>query len=213
MWINSTGSVVSVPEQCSPLDVQAASEATNRRLGTEIRRIRLERGLTLGDIAADTGLSTSMLSMLERGKTGVSVGSLVAVASALGVAIGDLFQPSASPEMSLVRHDEQQELTIGPGVTRRVIQRSRTHGIEVAALILAPGAHTGSELVRHDGQEIIVVRTGSLTVQIGGTRSELHAGDSLRLDADLPHRFANDADAAADVLLVVWMSAPTTYGH
>jgi DNA-binding Xre family transcriptional regulator len=97
------GGIVSVPDDDSPLDIQAASDLTNRRLGAEIRRIRMQRNMTLTDIATETGLSASMLSMVERGKTGVSVGSLVAVASALGVAVSDLFQPSTTPELSLVR--------------------------------------------------------------------------------------------------------------
>lgn len=205
--------MVRVPDEGSFLDVHTASEVTNRRLGAEIRRIRMDRGLTLVDIAADTGLSASMLSMLERGKTGVSIGSLVAVASALGVAVGDLFQPSKAPELFLVRFAEQQEITIGPGVTRRLIQRSRTHGLEVASLRLAPGAHTGTDLVRHDGQEIVVVQSGTLTVQIGSTRNELGAGDSIRLDADRPHRFANDGDEVSEALLVVRVSTSAQRGH
>lgn len=203
---------VSVPEESSSLDIEAVSEVTNRRLGAEIRRLRLNQGMTLLDIATETGLSASMLSMLERGKTGVSVGSLVAVASALGVTVGDLFQPSASPELSLVRFEQQQELAIGPGVTRRVVQRSRAHGLEVATLLLAPGADTGPELVSHEGQEIVVLRAGRLAVQIGGTRTELCSGDSIRLDAASPHRFANTGSKVADVLVVA-MFAPTKYGH
>lgn len=201
-----------IPGAGSSLDIQAASEVTNRRLGAEIRRIRMQKGMTLGDIAAETGLSTSMLSMLERGKTGMSVGSLVAVASSLGVTVGDLFQPTDSPDLSLVRYHEQPALIVGPGVTRRIVQRSRTHGLEVASLLLAPGAHTGDELVRHEGQEIVVLNTGTLTVQISGTRTELNAGDSLRLDADCPHRFANNGMTDADVLLIR-MSTLTRYGH
>jgi len=193
------------------LGVQAASELMNRELGTRIRRIRTERGLTLGDVAQSTGLSASMLSMLERGKTGVSVGSLVAVASALGVAIGDLFQPTRSPELSLVRFDQQQELSIGPGISRRVIQRSRTHGLEVAMLTLAPGTHTGTELVRHEGQEIVVVQEGTLTVEIADSSNELEVGDSLRLNAEVPHRFVNRGSRRSRVLLVAQaMSQPRT---
>lgn len=202
-----------MPDESPPLDIQTASEMTNRRLGAEIRRIRIEKELTLGDIAAATGLSASMLSMLERGKTGVSVGSLVAVASSLGVAVSDLFHPGRTPELSLVRFEDQQELTVGPGVTRRVIQRSRAHGLEVASLHLAPGTDTGADLVRHAGQEIVVVRTGRLTVHSGTSRNELHAGDSIRLDAECPHRFANNGNEVTEVLLVVRVSVPNKYGH
>ncbi|AQA03738.1 hypothetical protein BVC93_16360 [Mycobacterium sp. MS1601] len=196
-----------------PGSPQSISEIATRRLGSEIRRNRIEKGLTLVDIAASTGLSVSMLSMLERGKTGVSVGSLVAVASALGVAVGDLFHPASTPDSSLVRLDEQPRLAIGPGVTRRIIQRSREHGLEVAALQLEPGAHTGDEFVRHEGQEVVTVQTGELTVHINDDTFELGEGDSIRLDAESPHRFANNSAAMSHVLLVVRLPAHQQYGH
>lgn len=192
---------------------ETASELATRRLGAEIRRVRAERGLTLVDIANTTGLSVSMLSMLERGKTGVSVGSLVAIASAMGVAVGELFQSPPAPPLSLVRHDEQQELTIGRGVIRRLIQRSTEHGLEVASLHLDPGAHTGSEMVRHEGQEVVVLQSGTLTVHINDTVTVLDAGDSIRFDASAPHRFANTGTTAARSLLVVRIPLPHHYGH
>ncbi|MGU3501678.1 cupin domain-containing protein [Mycobacterium sp. C31M] len=197
----------------TPADPQAVSDIATRRLGSEIRRTRVEKGLTLVDIAAATGLSVSMLSMLERGKTGVSVGSLVAVASALGVAVGDLFHPASTPDSSLVRADQQTELSIGPGVTRRILQRSREHGIEVAALHLEPGAHTGAEFVRHEGQEIVIVQSGAVTVQINDDTYHLADGDSIRLDAEAPHRFANDGAEQTHLYLVVRLPIHGQYGH
>lgn len=200
-------------EDSTPSGGPSVSEMATRRLGSEIRRTRVEKGLTLVDIAAQTGLSVSMLSMLERGKTGVSVGSLVAVASALGVAVGDLFHATSTPDSSLVRLAEQPQLGIGPGVTRRIIQRSREYGLEVAALQLQPGAHTGEEFVRHEGQEVVVVQSGSLTVYINDDTFELSEGDSIRLDAESPHRFANVGTTESHVLLVVRLPAHSQYGH
>ncbi|CAN5464303.1 XRE family transcriptional regulator [soil metagenome] len=200
-------------EDSAPAAAQSISEMATRRLGSEIRRTRIERGLTLVDISAATGLSVSMLSMLERGKTGASVGSLVAVASALGVAVGDLFHPASTPDSLLVRRDAQPELVISPGVTRRIIQRSREYGLEVTALQLDPGTHTGDEFVRHEGQEIVVVQAGALTVQINDDSFELTEGDSIRLDADSPHRFANEGAAVSHVLLVVRLPTHSQHGH
>ncbi len=197
----------------APAEAQSVSETATRRLGSEIRRTRIDKGLTLVDIAAATGLSVSMLSMLERGKTGVSVGSLVAVASALSVAVGDLFQTASTPDTSLVRRDEQPELAIGPGVTRRIIQRSREHGLEVAALQLEPGAHTGTEFVRHEGREIVVVQAGTVTVYIDDDTFQLAEGDSIRLDAESPHRFANNGAVVSRVLLIVQLPFRSLYSH
>lgn len=194
-------------------DEQSVSELATRRLGLQVRRVRVEKGLTLVDIAAATGLSVSMLSMLERGKTGVSVGSLVAVASALGVAVGELFHPGVATDSAVVRRADQPELGVGPGVTRRLIHRSREFGIEIARLVLDPGAHTGAELVRHDGREVVVVQSGSLTVQIAQDTFELAEGDAIHLDADRPHRFVNGGDVISEATLVVRLTTAGRYGH
>ncbi|MCW2756672.1 MAG: puuR 2, partial [Nocardioidaceae bacterium] len=63
-----------------------------RLVGTKVRARRRLQGLTLKDISARTGLSSSMLSMLERGVANASVGTLVSVASALGVHMAELFE-------------------------------------------------------------------------------------------------------------------------
>ncbi|MFE7420260.1 helix-turn-helix domain-containing protein [Rhodococcus sp. NPDC057529] len=195
----------------APSDTSVADIA-NRRLGAEVRRIRNERGLTQVDVANATGLSVPMLSMLERGKTGLSVGSLVAVASALEVPVGDLFQAS-DPESALVRFNEQSELEPSPGVKRRVMQRSREYGLEVATLLLEPGANTGAEFVRHAGQEVLVVHRGSLTVLLEESTFVLEQGDSIRFSAERPHRFVNEGEDTAEVLVVVRLPTAANYGH
>ncbi|GAA1672196.1 transcriptional regulator [Mycolicibacterium murale] len=192
---------------------QSVSVHAIASLGARIRRARLDSGLTLVDVSAATGLSVSMLSMLERGKSGVSIGSLVAVASALGVAVGDLFGPASGSDSSLNRLSDQQQLTLASGVTRRIVHRSREHGLEVVALTLEPGARTGDELVRHQGYEVVVVQEGALTVQIDDAVFELAAGDSIGLDADHPHRFANNGSERSHSTLVVRLPVLGEYGH
>jgi transcriptional regulator with XRE-family HTH domain len=57
-----------------------------------LRPLRLERGLTLADLAALTGLSQGMLSMLETDKRQASLGSVELIANALGVPADSLLQ-------------------------------------------------------------------------------------------------------------------------
>lgn len=123
--------------------------------------------------------------------------------------LGDLFHADRAPDTTVVRRADQVELDIGPGVTRRQLHRSREHGIEVAELRLEPGAHTGAEL----GQEIVIAQEGVLTVQIETDTVELAEGDSLRLDAQCPHRLANNGATASRSLLVVSLPASGQYGH
>ena len=72
---------------------------------------------------------------------------------------------------------------------------------------LEPGAATGGagDPPMHEpgARETAVVLAGSLTLLIDGERHDLDEGDSVTFDADLPHHFTNEGDAAAAFLAVV----------
>lgn len=187
--------------------------AATRDLGIEIRRARIERSLTLSDLASKTGLSVSMLSMLERGKTGVSVGTLVALASALGVPVSDLFRDTRAAETALTRVEDQSEITIGSGVVRRLVVQDRERGIEVTMLQIPSGDHTGLDPIRHEGHEYVTVLEGTVVVEVGDQSHTLREGDALQLDAQNLHRFANNAAVTARMMLVLRISRPVGLGH
>src|SRR5580692_2541023 len=65
-------------------------------VGASIRMARKRRRMTLQDLASQTGVSVSMLSMLERGVATPSIGTLVSVSSALGLHMAQLFQDSSA---------------------------------------------------------------------------------------------------------------------
>jgi transcriptional regulator with XRE-family HTH domain len=62
-----------------------------RRLGLRIRQLRREKGLTLESAAELMGVHDRHLARIERAETNPSLATLVAIASALRVAVGDLF--------------------------------------------------------------------------------------------------------------------------
>lgn len=205
------------PVATSPGSAVATTDAdagfATRDLGLEIRRVRSQRGLTLSDVAAATGLSVSMLSMLERGKTGVSVGTVVAIASALGVAVSELFRAKPSVTTAMTPVAEQSEITIGSGVVRRLITQDRDRGIEMTLLQLPPGAHTGTDPIRHEGHEYLTVLEGAVTVEVEDLTYDMRTGDALELDAQNLHRFANTSAELARMILVMRIPRPTGITH
>src|SRR5947209_16014989 len=78
----------------------AASALT--AIGLRIKEIRLARGMTLQSVSDVSGLSPSMLSLVERGRASPSIGSLVVIASALAVTMSDLVANELTPEERLV---------------------------------------------------------------------------------------------------------------
>ena len=173
-----------------------------RELGARIRTLRLRRRRTLKQVAVATGLSISMVSMVERGQTKASIGTLVAVAAALGSSMVSLFDGTTHVLKPVIRLDEQPVVTTRRGVRRRLIVREADTNIEVAENTYAPGMASADVPVRHLGKEMGVLLEGTLEVDVGGERYLLRAGDAVVFDSDKPHRFINHGKGLARTLWV-----------
>lgn len=186
-------------DQSSALD----AETTIRRVGGQIRKLRGARRLTLQDVADRTGVSVSMLSMLERGVAGASIGTLVAVASALGVHMTDLFEHDEAPPSPLRRYADQVRAETAAGVFRRVAHHDAAKGVEMVVNEYAPGTASAAEAVHHPGTEYGVLVAGSLVVEVDGERYELETGDAITYASGRPHLFRNEGTTTARA---VWLN-------
>ena len=178
------------------MDDQAVTgtDDTVMEIGIRIRELRKQRGMTLVGVAERTGLSASLLSMVERGRTSPSIGTLVAVARALGVHMSELFNPAVAPaEPDPVRRaDSQQAYETAEGVLRRIVQADTDRGFEFAINEYGPGTRSAPTPTHHDGYEYGVVLEGSLRVELDGRTFELSPGDAISYDSGVPHLLAND---------------------
>lgn len=173
-----------------------------REVGTRIRLLRLKRHRTLKHLADDTGLSLSMISMVERGRANPSIGTLVAIAAALGIPMVSLFGDAARTANPVIRAADQPVVTTRRGVRRRLLIREPDANIEVAENTYAPGTASADVPVRHLGKEMGIVLDGALAVEVGGERYLLHPGDAVVLDSPKPHRFVNAGRRVARTLWI-----------
>ena len=181
-----------------------AAEQTMMLVGARIRAMRLRQQLTLRDVAERTGVSVSMLSMLERGVSTASVGTLVAVASALGVHMYDLFAHKDGADGSPVtRLAEQTVVRMGEGTTRRVAHNDAAAGLELAVNEYELGGASGPSATHHDGREFGVLISGQLTIELDGQSHVLEPGDVIAYSSERPHRIANTGDERA---VAVWVN-------
>lgn len=61
-------------------------------LGTAVRQLREKRGVTQEALAQDAGVTTGTVSLVERGKSNPSWGTVKALAAGLGVAMSELVE-------------------------------------------------------------------------------------------------------------------------
>ena len=175
-----------------PEEIAETTANTLAAIGFRIRELRQLRGLTLQELADVSGLSTSMLSLVERGRASPSIGSLIVIASALGVTMSDLLVNGAdSEEKIVVRASEARTVETAQHVVRRLLREDRSRGVSVAVNEYAP--HTGSaeHPISHNGFEYGFVLQGELTVEVDGAKHVLRQGDLIAYSSRRKHKIWN----------------------
>ena len=187
----------------SPRRTVVTAEEHLAELGGRIRAMRSEQGLTLQMIAERTGLSSSMVSMVERGRTSPSIGTLIAIASALGVHMADLFELDVDGPRDVVqRAADHQVVETANGVMRRLVQVDPRRGLELVVNEYAPGTASAVQVTHHSGHEYGYVLEGVLTVQLQNTAHRLEPGDSIAFESTRPHRIVNEGRRRARAVWV-----------
>jgi len=172
-------------------------------IGTRIRDVRTARGMPLRALADRTGLSMSMLSLVERGKTSPSIGTLIAICSALDVHMADLLAPVNAARASPISRLEDQPVVRTPtGVERRILRDDRINGVEIAVNQYQPNTGSAPMPIHHEGFEYGIVLDGQLTVELDGKVHTLRAGDLISYDSARDHRISNQGSRKARALWV-----------
>ena len=175
-------------------------------LGSAIRERRLSENLTLVELAAKSGLSQPFLSQVENGRARPSLMSLHQIAKALDTTPQAFFGgPTAdSLTWSLVRAKEVQVLPIdgeeSPSTSTCHVLLGGDAPFHVLEFDGLPSEFL--DYFEHDGFEAAYVIRGRAEIDIGGTISELHAGDSISYPARLPHRLRSIGKRPVKVLLI-----------
>ncbi len=172
-------------------------------IGERIRALRQKNELTLQDLAERTSLSLSMLSTVERGRATASLGTLHAIARALGVQITTLFAQSGADDSPIVEfRDQIRDVTDG-GLHRRTAAYRADLGIEVYVDDFDPHTSHARTPSQHPGDEIGVVLEGELELQLGGEIFSAAAGDVAQFSARRAHLVSNVSDRPARA---VWIN-------
>jgi quercetin dioxygenase-like cupin family protein len=145
-----------------------------------------------------------MLSLVERGKTSASIGTLITIADALNMQISDLIAPEQQVRSGVViRSSEQPIYEASQGVTWRVVRQDRQRGIEIAINEYGPGTGSTRAPHQHKGHEYGLVLDGELTVELQGTTHLLQRGDTIAYSSATAHKIWNYGRSSARALWII----------
>jgi transcriptional regulator with XRE-family HTH domain len=174
-------------------------------VGVRVRSLRLERQLTLDELSTRSGVSRRMIALLEAGEVNPSLGTLDKLAGALGTDFVSLV--AARQVAPLVAKSSREVVPVwgdGLGSTARLLASKPGAGtIELWQWELAPGSRYEAEPDPPDSEEMILVSTGRLVIEVGEDRFSLASGGYLRLPTDRPYAYANTGKTRARFIRVI----------
>lgn len=181
-----------------------------RAVGANVARVRQERGLDLGSLAATSGVPLEQLSAFEAGQEVPSLRGIWHLATALEVPFGVLlrdtvFSKSSIGDFRVQRADRGRVLRSSTDRfrSRVLFLEGDPRSPEVYELTLAPGCVEEATAHAAETFEHILVVRGALVVRAGEDEARLEAGDSIFFRADRRHVYENPGriDAVAHLVM------------
>ncbi len=178
-----------------------------KSFGEKVRALRMQRGLTLADLAQKTQRSISLLSQIENDNISPSFSSMQTIADALEVPLAQIIsqEPSAEERDSYhIKESERKVLMTQGEVQHQLLSRGLPLSFEFNVVEVPPGASTGDYLYSHEGEECGLLLEGELVVESGRQVHHLKPGDSITMKSSLPHKLSNPGKQKARA---VWVNS------
>ena len=178
-------------------------------IGSRLRKLRREKHMSLTVLANKSGVSTGLISQIERDLVAPSVVSLYHIAQALDTDISYFFSSSAPP-YTIQRRGTHHTLITNNGLNRhQLLSTERAdRALDLVHLTLKGGEVYDRECIAHEGEECCYVLSGTLTFLIDDEELTLEAGDSICFSSTHPHLHLNTHE---EDCVYIWAIAPNFF--
>lgn len=185
-----------------------ATELERYRIGPRIRALRLKKKLGLAQLGEHTGLSTAMLSKIERSQLFPTLPTLLRIAMVFGVGLDHFFvEDSTQPLVKVVRADQRMRLPTPPGeappayLFESLDYPVADRRMESFYAEFPPDAQP-SKPHQHGSAELIYLMDGALKVSIGDETVQLGKGDAVYFDSSVPHSYQRTGSGTCSAIVV-----------
>lgn len=202
----STRAKRAAPDVAPPESVESGGSGSALSIGPTLRARRKRLGMTLAQLAEQSGLSTPFISQVERGQAAPSIVSLLALSKGLGVEVSYFL--SVPKPSQIVRRASKREM-IDAGLSARYVRLSGKHEErQLEALLIEVPAGNVTPTATRDGEGFWYVLSGVLEMTVGDERFSLSEGDSAHFDQRHPYSMKNPGK---DLLRMLWVGTPAIF--
>lgn len=179
-------------------------------IGENLKRLRLERNLSLGQLSGQCGVSKVMLSQIEKGISNPSINTIWKIADSLHVPYTALLDQNVDHGAVISLSDlAVQKLDNGEGTLCCYYHNTQSRNFELFSMTMNPGASHVSEGHDERTDEYLVVIKGNLKLTLDdnarGKESDVHnlkAGDSISFHSNKTHTYHNPAKVQSKLIII-----------
>lgn len=181
----------------------------NQRIAERVRALRAAKSLSLDALAAKSGVSRSMISLIERGESSPTAVVLERLATGLGVMLASLFDaqaPQAAADPVARRADQPQWQDPASGYLRRNVSPPGVpQPMQIVEVQFPAGGRVAFETGARDARvhQQVWVLEGAINITVGDARHQLREGDCLAMRLDRPTMFHNPTRKPARYAVVI----------
>ena len=172
-----------------------------------LQALRADRGWSLDQLAARSGVSKGVLVALEQGRSNPNLATLARIGDAFGVPVTQLVDVGGEPAVRISSPDTSRVLWHGPsGGTGTIVGATDPPwAVELWRWEVMPGESFGGDAHAPATREMVWVESGTLTLTltVAGERHTVKAGQCARFPASRPHRYDNEGDQPIRLTMVV----------
>ena len=178
-------------------------------IGDKLRRMRIQRGLTQGELADRCELSKSFISQVERDLASPSIATLTDLLECLGSSLPEFFSEHPEEKTVFTPGDmfEKTDDERLKGSITWLVPDAQKNQMEPILMVIGPGG-ASSPLPPSEGEEFGYVLAGTVWLCTGSKKVKVHAGSSFCLHPKEQHQLSNAGRGSARVL---WISTPPSF--
>jgi transcriptional regulator with XRE-family HTH domain len=170
-----------------------------------LQALRTERGWSLDQLAARSGVSKGVLVALEQERSNPSLATLARISDAFGVPVTRLVEISDEPAVRVCDASQERVLWQGPaGGTGTIIAATEPPwAVELWRWEVQPGETFGGYPHAPATREMVWVEQGTLTLTVAGEQHQVRPGECARFSGGRPHGYANQGSEPVRMTMVV----------
>lgn len=195
--------------------IMETARVTHDRLAARLKALRQQRALSLDALADRSGVSRSMISLIERGESSPTAVVLDRLAAGLGVTLASLFADETNADATPLARRDDQRTWRDPAtgyVRRNLSPAAYPSPIELVEVELPAGARVAYDHASARGvgvsQQIWLI-AGRLALTVGDVTYVLDAGDCLAMRLDAPVAFHNPGTDTARYVVALVLDGAT----